>query len=196
MSLLGLIMLVITATFVTILRITPATAYRIDDARSTRGLHTWLTRDISSTPPAQYDVASRTGYVDGSFADPSAGGVPAADVCTTSGTHVLFMAWLDRGTSYRAQYTIEGDPTTSYRVVRTICGGDSGRLPLTGEVSLATCALSPPSTFNPVDADNDLVFEAATVDLCLVSAQTESGLLGGDGQQEVTLSVASRNGDV
>lgn len=192
-SLLGLVMFVIAAAFITILRVTPSTHYRIDDARSTRGLQTWLARDIASTPPHDYDPTTGTGYVDGS-STPSTAGVPAGDVCTTSGTHVLFMAWTDQGVSYRSQYTIEGDATNGYEVVRTICGGDNGTVSLTGDVSSATCAGSPRSELISLDQDLDGKFEA-TVELCFVSTQTEDGLLGGDRQQEITLSVASRNGD-
>ena len=194
-SLLGLVMFVIAATFVTILRVTPSTEYRIDDARSTRGLQTWLVRDFASTPPHVYDPGTRTGYVDGSQSSPAAAGVPAGDVCISSGIHVLFMAWSDRGTSYRAQYTIEGSATTGYEVVRTICGGNNAQLSLTGDVSSGACATALRSTVTPVDADGDGADEAAVVDLCLVSTQTDNGLLSGDGQQEITLSVASRNGD-
>lgn len=186
-SLLGLVMFVIAATFLTILRVTPSTEYRIDDARSTRGLQTWLARDVASTPPNVYDSATKMGYVDAAvFASPSAAGVPASDVCTTTGTHVLFMAWVDRGVSYRAQYTIDGDAASGYEVVRTICGGDSGVVSLTGDVSNVPCAAKPWSMF-----DSTL----ATVELCFVSSQTKDGLLGGDRTQEITLSVASRNGD-
>lgn len=194
-SLLGLVMFVIAATFVTILRVTPTTEYRIDDARSTRGLQTWLARDIASTPPQFYNSSTGTGYVDGSYASPGAGGVPPGDLCTSSGTHVLFMAWKDRGTWYRAQYTIEGDATTGYEVVRTICGGDTAQVSLTGDVSSEACATTQRSTLTTTDVDGDFEIEAV-VDLCLVSTQSENdGLLSGDGQQEITLSVASRNGD-
>lgn len=193
-TLLGLVMFVIAAAFSTILRVAPSTTYRIDDARSTRGLHTWLTRDISSTPPTVYDPGTGTGFVDGSYPSPTDAGVPAADLCTPDGAHVLFMAWSDRGTSYRAQYTIEGDASLGFRVVRTICGGDNDRLPLTGDVSDGTCASSFRSVLTTTDVDTDGDVEA-TITLCLVSIQDDDGLLGGDGQQEITLSVASRNGD-
>lgn len=194
-SVLGLVMFVIAATFVTILRVTPSTEYRIDDARSTRGLQTWLVRDIASTPPHTYDPGTRTGYVDGVWASPSAAGVPPGDVCISSGTHVLFMAWTDQGTSYRSQYTIEDNATGGYEVVRTICGGDGSQISLTGDVSSAACATSQRSTLNTTDVDGDGAIEA-TVDLCLASTQSEDdGILSGDRQQEITLSVASRNGD-
>lgn len=194
-SLLGLVMFVIAATFVTILRVTPSTEYRIDDARSTRGLHTWLVRDIGSTPPHVYDPGTGTGFVDGVWASPTAAGVPPGDVCISGGTHVLFMAWSDEGRSYRAQYTIEGSATGGYEVVRTICGEDTAQMSLTGDVSSAACAASQRSTLTTADVDGDGAIEAA-VELCLVSTQSENdGLLSGDRQQEITLSVASRNGD-
>jgi prepilin-type N-terminal cleavage/methylation domain-containing protein len=192
-TLLGLISVVIAAVFTAVVRITPSTEYRIDDARSTRGLQTWLVRDIASTEPSVYDPAVRTGVVDGSYSSPGAAGVPAGDVCTNAGAHVLFMSWVDGGTTYRAQYTIEGD-ADGFEVVRTICGGDAGRQSLTGDVSSSPCTASPFSTLTTADADADGEIEAI-VELCLVSTQTDSGLSAGGAQQEIRLSVASRNGD-
>jgi prepilin-type N-terminal cleavage/methylation domain-containing protein len=190
--LLGVVTVVIAATFSTILRVTPATAYRIDDARSTRGLQTWLARDVASTPPIPYDPSSGVGYVD-SIVTPSVAGVPAGDICTTSGVHVLFMAWSDGGTSYRAQYTIEGD-AGGYEVRRTICGGNASALSVTGDVSNSECASARLSELVLTDIDSDGLTEAR-VELCFVSAQSAGGLIGGDDRQEITMSVASRNGD-
>jgi prepilin-type N-terminal cleavage/methylation domain-containing protein len=194
-TILGVISLVIGATFITILKVTPATAYRIDDARSTRGLQTWLARDVASTPPVVYDPVSGVGFVDSAFASPAAAGVPLADACATSGTHVLFMAWVDQGISYRSQYTIEGDATGGYKVIRTICGGDVARVSLTGDVSNEVCSSVPyRSDVDITDADLDGAFEAKA-NLCFVTIQTDAGLSVGGDRQEITMSVVSRNGD-
>ena len=192
-SMLGLIAFVIAAVFVTILRITPQTEYRIDDARSTRGLQTWLARDVASTPANVYNAGTGVGYVDSSFPSPVAAGVLPGAVCTTTGTHVLYMSWKDGSTLYHSQYTIEGDATSGYEVVRTICGGDSAAISITGDVAADACTSTPRSQVTITDLNADLVNEA-TVNLCFVSIQTE-GLSAGGSQQEITMSIVSRNGD-
>lgn len=192
-AIIGLITTVIAAAFVTIVRVSPTTVYRIDDARSTRGLQTWLARDIASTPPIAYDPTSRVGYVQSSTS-PIAAGVPPSDVCTTSGIHVLFMAWRDGSASFSAQYTIEGSATDGYKVKRSMCGDSNADLSVTGDVAPDQCAARPRSVLTAIDSDSDGLVEA-TVELCFMSTQPGPGLLGGDARQEITISVASRNGD-
>lgn len=187
-TIIGGVMAVITAVMLVILKVTPSAEYRIDDARSTRGLQTWLARDIASTPPEAYDSLGGTGFVDAGTTLDSAG-VPLGDRCAPAGgTHVLFMAWEDGAVSYRAQYTIEPGGG-SHSVVRRLCGGDSGSLSLTGGVLDLPCPSDPHSELTVTDADSDGEIEAV-VELCFLSAERE-----GTDTQPVTLSVASRNGD-
>ena len=187
-SIVGLVTLVIAATFIVILRVAPTTEFRIDDARSTRGLQTWLVRDIASTPPRLYDPASRTGFVDATTTL-SAAMVPPADVCSTDGTHVLFLAWVDSGTSYRAQYSIVGSDETGYSIDRRICGGDTATVGVTGDIESSTCAVEPLS-------EVDITTDGATVEMCLVSTRVGSIAARTPTSKEITLSVVSRNGDI
>lgn len=202
MSIVGLVTLVIAATFIVILRVAPATEFRIDDARSTRGLQTWLVRDIASTPPRDYDSTSRTGFV--ASDDSLTAVVPAADLCTTDGTHVLFLAWVDSGISYRAQYTLVGSADTGYSIDRHLCGGDTATVGVTGDIESTTCSADPLSLVVPTstdgdvdpDSDGDGTYEGVTVELCLVSTRVGSIAARTPTSKEITLSVASRNGDI
>lgn len=185
--LLGLVTTVIAAAFITVLRVTPTTEFRIDDARTNRNLQGWLIRDVSSTPPNVYSIVDGVGYIDSSSA------IPAGHECTTSGIHVLLMAWKDGGTSYRAQYTIQGSAASGFEVVRTICGGASRTHKVSGDVSSASCNPEPRSNLllSDLDGDGD---DDAVVELCFVSVDPEIGLFESEGTQEVKMSVASRNG--
>ena len=84
-AVLGIIMPVITATFVVIVRNSPAVQTRTDDSRSTRGLSTWLPQDVLSTPPLVItDGSSTPGYTLTAR---------ASDCASTAGTNVLHMVW-------------------------------------------------------------------------------------------------------
>lgn len=84
-AVLGIIMPVITATFVVIVRNSPAVQTRTDDSRSTRGLSTWLPQDVLSTPPVVItDGSSTPGYTLAAR---------ASDCASTAGTNVLHMVW-------------------------------------------------------------------------------------------------------
>lgn len=203
-SIIGAVTLVISTAFITIIRLTPTTEFRIDDARSTRGLHTWLVRDVASTPSRPYDPVTRTGYVDAT-STPAAEGVPPSDICTTSGSHVLFMAWVDAGVSYRAQYVLDAGPGGSFAVERHICGPDSSSIRVTGDIENAPCASAPYSEFDfdvdvPPDgvwddSDGDGIYDGATVEMCLVSTRVGSIAARTPTSKEIVFSVRSRNGD-
>lgn len=84
-AVLGIIMPVITATFVVIVRNSPAVQTRTDDSRSTRGLSTWLPQDVLSTPP--------TVVTDGSSTPGYTLTARASNCASTAGTNVLHMVW-------------------------------------------------------------------------------------------------------
>lgn len=84
-AVLGIIMPVITATFVVIVRNNPVVQTRADDSRTTRGLSTWLPQDVLSTPPTVITNGSSTpGYTLTAR---------ASDCASTAGTNVLHMVW-------------------------------------------------------------------------------------------------------
>jgi prepilin-type N-terminal cleavage/methylation domain-containing protein len=181
-TLVGMVAAVIGAAFVTILRTTPSTQYRIDDARSTRGLQTYLARDVASTPPQE--IVSVADLDPGGFAISSTSlavvdncGQPTADT-------FLHMTWVDAssGVSYHAAYTINGNT-----VYRTTCSdaGPPATQRISGDVSSQHC--DGWTTYAVLSAG------FTSVDICLRSLAADTGLDAGGETQEILLSITSRN---
>lgn len=186
-TLLGLVATVIAAAFITILQVTPSTQFRIDDARSTRGLQTYLARDIASTPPNVPVDASEGGYLF-SGAEPSD---PDHRCNVSVGTNVLHMQWKEAGSTFYANYRLVPDGSSN-KVIRYYCTNSTPTAPtttrLTSEVSSTPCTAAPFSEANLSGGD------VVSVDLCFVSIQSNTGLQGGGGDsKEITLTVSSRN---
>ncbi len=186
-TLLGLITTVIAAAFVTIARTAPSAQFRIDDARSTRAMQTWLARDIASTPPNDPIVLGQGGYIFSPTepASPKNCGV-------TTGVNILHMTWVENGgsgVSYYANYRLVPDGSR-HKVVRYICSSSSPSptsVSLTSGVSSAECSSRPFSEPNGTGT-------VESVDICVVSLESDTGLnAGGGDSQEVTLTVSSRN---
>lgn len=87
-AVLGILMSTISAAIVVTLRTTPDTERRLDDARSTRSLATWLSHDTTSAPP--FLPEREQGGVDVSTA-------PSADNndCGGAGTNLLHLQWTE-----------------------------------------------------------------------------------------------------
>jgi prepilin-type N-terminal cleavage/methylation domain-containing protein len=112
-SILGLIVSTLSASIVVILRTTPGTSSRIDDARTLRGMSTWLAHDVTSTPPF--------------LPEDSNGGIDTAtgrNDCSAPGSNVLHLSWTENDgadirrfvSSYR--YVVNGDDA---RITRFTC---------------------------------------------------------------------------
>jgi prepilin-type N-terminal cleavage/methylation domain-containing protein len=86
--LLGIIMSVLATAVVVSLKTLPANEQRVDDARSTRGLATWLSHDTTSAPRFNPEVASQGGL---DFSS----GVDSND-CGGSGTNVVHLQWSEQ----------------------------------------------------------------------------------------------------
>jgi prepilin-type N-terminal cleavage/methylation domain-containing protein len=187
--LMGLVVTVISAAFVTILRAAPPAQFRIDDARSTRGLQTWLARDIASTPPNATIVALEGGFIF-SGVEPS-----LTERCgVATGSNVLHLTWTDRDLSpetYHANYRLMPSGSTN-KVVRSLCSTSSptpATVTLTSGVSSMPCASRPFSKKNPT-AGTDV----ESVELCFVGEEGDTGLNAGGGRsREIVLTVSSRN---
>lgn len=113
-SLVGLLMTVLAAAIVVSLRTTPDTENRLDDARSTRALATWLSHDTTSAPrflPLQADQ----GGIDIST------GTGAPDVCGTGvGTNLLHLQWTETSFQKRTyvanyRFVVDGDEGEIHR---------------------------------------------------------------------------------
>ena len=177
-AVLGIIMPVITATFVVIVRNSPAVQTRTDDSRSTRGLSTWLPQDVLSTPPVVITNGSSTpGYTLTAR---------ASDCASTAGTNVLHMVWQENVgpnaatlTNFVAnyRYVIVGATT---QIKRYACSG-IGPPPYTNTlVRNATTALDGSSVGAVA------VYSGARLAFVDVQVVTASGL-------QVLIRAASRN---
>ena len=177
-AVLGIIMPVITDTFVDIVRNSPAVQTRTDDSRSTRGLSTWLPQDVLSTPPVVItDGSSTPGYTL----------TARASMCaSTAGTNVLHMVWQENVgpnaatlTNFVAnyRYVIVGATT---QIKRYACSG-IGLPPYTNTlVRNATTALDGSSVGAVA------VYSGARLAFVDVQVVTASGL-------QVLIRAASRN---
>ena len=182
-AVLGIIMPVITATFVVIVRNSPAVQTRTDDSRSTRGLSTWLPQDVLSTPPVVItDGSSTPGYT----LTARASNCASTAGTNVLGTNVLHMVWQENvganaGTltnfvaNYR--YVIVGATT---QIKRYACSG-IGPPPYTNtQVMNATTAIDGSSVGAVA------VYSGARLAFVDVQVVTASGL-------QVLIRAASRN---
>jgi prepilin-type N-terminal cleavage/methylation domain-containing protein len=137
-----LISVVIIATIATVmvgvtsvvLRNTPSTQARAEDARSMMGLVTWLPQDVDSTPPTGFDVGKTT--------DSGCGTDPAGS------TNLLRLQWRERAssatyTTYIANYRSVSTANGLARIERVTCSG-LGDPPFTSRTSLNMTSDLPP----------------------------------------------------
>jgi prepilin-type N-terminal cleavage/methylation domain-containing protein len=113
-----------------VLRNTPTTEARAEDARSMLGLVTWLPQDVDSTPP--------TGFV----VDPSA--QSGCSATPDTGTNLLRLQWTERASSttvtYIANYRSVPNSSSRSHIERITCSGSGGafsnvmRLSMTAEL--------------------------------------------------------------
>lgn len=109
-TILGMIVAALSGAVIVVLRASPTTEVRIDDARSTRGLSTWLSHDVASTPAFSPPEPGRGGFVTG------AGTVTGANECAAPGNNILEMTWVERitpWTTHVASYRIVSQGETS-----------------------------------------------------------------------------------
>jgi prepilin-type N-terminal cleavage/methylation domain-containing protein len=86
--LLGVIMSVLATAIVVSLKTLPATEQRVDDARSTRGLATWLSHDTTSAPRFNPEVPGQGGL------DFTSGG--NSNDCGGSGINLVHLQWSEQ----------------------------------------------------------------------------------------------------
>ena len=165
-SILGTIMSALALAFVAIVKTTPGTETRIDDARSTRGLATWLSHDTTSAPPFLPEQAA--GGIDLSS---------SADDCGVAvGDNILHLTWLEDGfatTTYVAnyRYVVDGDRA---RVVRYTCAGNGAVFSVPSSINL-TSGLAPSTP--PAVTPNYVGTEVVSVDLVLTAASGSTVLI-------------------
>lgn len=133
-SLMAIVVPCLAMAFVVILRTNPETEVRIDDARSTRGLATWLSHDTTSAP--RFQPMTDQGGVETS---------PGINTCNGAGTNILHLQWTEDGFTERTfvssyRFVVEEGEG---RVVRYTCSS-TGSGPFTaGEATNLTSDLAP-----------------------------------------------------
>lgn len=160
MSVMTIIIGALATVFSVIVRTTPTTEVRVDDARSTRGLQTWLSHDTMSTPP--FDSRTDEGWID----------LDQFERCTTSGTKIVEFRWQEDSHTKRqfaVSYRFENDGVEG-RIVRVTCQRDGepddGTYTVTSRLNLTAGldpSLSPSVTLN--DDDGDFRIESVTFHL-------------------------------
>lgn len=176
--LMGLVATALSLAAIVVIRTTPNTEARINDARSLRSLTTWLSNDIISTPPLNAEsTPTQPGFNKDGSAE-ACGGSPA------SSTNMLQLVWVQSATStryYVATYRFVPNGDESY-VVRITCNGATmSALGAPGSVRMTT-GLAASQTFPVVT----YTMSGATIKMSTLTMTAVSG-------ESLLVEVASRN---
>ncbi len=145
-TMIGFLSATLAAVFSVIVRTTPDADARVTDARSLKGLVTWIPQDMDAAPP--------TGFDDGPSLWSCAGAAP------TDSYNVVAMSWVEVGdvtTGFHASYRYELRNGSEWVIARYSCqdGGPAGRVNMTSELP-AWSSSSPPAWVEmcsaPIDA--------------------------------------------
>lgn len=153
------------------IRTTPSSENRIDDARSTRSLSTFLSHDTTSTPPfapeqaeGGFDVATTPG--------------PDNNDCGAAGTNIVHMQWTETvfdTRRYVANYRFVVEDGAG-RVVRVACSADDGD-PFTLDSSLPVTPRLDPSAVPVATLTYDAFGNVAVVAFTLTGQTGETVLV-------------------
>lgn len=164
MAVMSIIITALAVSFTVIVRVSPDTELRIDDARSTRGLSTWLAHDTTSAP--RFQPEQPVGGIDTTASRDSCGGGPGANMIHFTWTEDSF---LDRVFTSSYRFVVDGDEG---RIVRVTCSrttsssfGAPSIVNLTSGLDPAT---PPTVTLNRVDPIDPLS-EVESVDFRLTA---------------------------
>ena len=170
---LGIVMSSLSLALSVALRTNPDNQSRVDDARATRSLATWLSYDVSSTPPFVGERA-QGGIVTGQAND-----------CGGPGSNLLHLKWIEAAPA----------PVTYVASYRFVVQADG-----TGEIVRVSCKRLGTGPWSPSSIQNltsDLKASAApTVALAVVGAGPVTKVtfsLTGNTGQSVLVETASRN---
>lgn len=153
---LGIIMTTIAMAISTTFRVNPDTETRLDDARATRGLATWLAGDTISAPPFLPETAQGGIVLD---QDPSA---TNNNDCAAPGTNLVHLQWTevtDQARTYVANYRWVIDPDGTASIVRHVCwraGTDPFTQTTQRTLTSALTASSPPTITALFNASGDV----------------------------------------
>ena len=131
MTTIGLIAAALAATVSVVLRTSPPTEERANDARSLQGLVTWIPQDVDAAPPGGFDTATT--------AWPCGGAAP------TDSYNVLAISWTERNgatTTFAATYRYDFDGT-DWHIARYACDDAGTGTMSPGQRRNLTSALPP-----------------------------------------------------
>ena len=207
----GTLMSTLAAALVIALKTAPSTEARLDDARSTRGLATWLSYDTTSAPPFLPEEAQ--------------GGIditPGANDCGGAGTNLLHLKWTENSFSQRT-YVANYRFVDSGEIVRYYCTQSGTDAPVALSARTLTRGLDPddpptvsvttfietvtvnpvtPPTWTVTTTTTDATATTATTNTASVvknkevlakAGATVSFLLNGVSGEEVLVDTSSRN---
>jgi prepilin-type N-terminal cleavage/methylation domain-containing protein len=178
----GIIVSSIAVAFSVIVRVSPDTEVRIDDARSTRGLATWLSHDTTSTPPYRYLPPPSTPPE--GFFDTRADAEGAPNPCIGQGSNIVGMVLVEHGASDRIfvtnyRFVVSGDEGRVWRYTCEIKAGTPVGTASMGLTSALDPTAHPEVRLNMDAADSEVL----SMDLILTATS-------GD---EVVINTGSRN---
>lgn len=157
----GVLMAAMSMAISIVLRTSPSTTDRIDDARATRGLSTWLAQDTMSTPP--YLPETGQGGVNIDTADTGDN-----NDCGGAGQNIVHFQWRERTTStttFVANYRFVVENGSGY-VTRYTCSqaGTSAFQPRSAiRLTPALDATAPPQASIVLDTTGDVEFISFTL---------------------------------
>lgn len=168
--LMGTVTSVLSTALVVALRVNPQTDARLDDARATRALATWLANDTMSAPPFLPEDSAQGG-IDVNTARKDCGG---------DGDNLLHLRWTE--SSFTSRTFVASYQFDQGRIVRYLCA-KTGDGPFVG-ISIRTLitGLDPlqPPVVTPVQAPDSPVTSITF-------------LLNGKSGEQVAIETASRN---
>ncbi len=165
-SIMGILVPSLALAFMVIVRTTPGSEVRIDDARSTRGLATWLSHDTTSAP--RFEPMTDQGGIDTS---------PTVNPCNGQGDNILHLQWTEDGFNERTyvssfRFVVSGGEG---RIVRYTCSRTGSGAFSLGQATNLTSGLSPTAvpliTLKPVGRSSGDPVESVDVLLTAVSGQ-------------------------
>lgn len=171
MSILGLIIGTLSATFVVIVRTSPSTELRVDDARSTRGLATWLSHDTTSAPP--YYISDPKGWIDTT----TGGSCPGS-----SGANLVEFSWREEGFTTQTFYA-------NYRYVAN--GAEATVVRYSCSTTSSTTRLNLTSGLDPIDPPDVVLNKVGTAPNDYVASV--AFILHAAGGEDVLVETGSRN---
>lgn len=165
----GLVASVLAFSFIVIIRTTPGTEARTDDARTLLSVTTYLPQDVNSTPPNGFDFA------------PNATASGCLSAAGATNVNLVQMEWDELSTVYRVGYRYElvsGAVGAGREIVRYACTDGSGSLDrkrLTSELPNAFgSATVTPVVDTATGFDIGLQLEVDTVDGKLLTVNARS----------------------